>query len=248
MDPVSGWPFFVDHPNRRTTWHDPRFSYTCRPWALPDPDPSNYFSPFPVSPANWWSAPTSDFFRPPSQRSKKEPRRRSLVTKSSETKQPPKLSTNVSPDPHSGVTVQYPKLQDLSPKELTPEKTEASEESKPEPTENSEQEDQVELEQEDQETKSEVEENRVPQSEVDAQLTKIKNIAAQVEALRNDVGAFSGEAGSKRYIFLEESLMNQLLALDSTETFGLSQIRSSRKKVTTDIQNLLAQLESQAVS
>ena len=27
MDPFTGWPFFVDHANRHTTWNDPRFGY-----------------------------------------------------------------------------------------------------------------------------------------------------------------------------------------------------------------------------
>ena len=25
IDPVTGWPFFVDHTSRRTTWDDPRY-------------------------------------------------------------------------------------------------------------------------------------------------------------------------------------------------------------------------------
>ena len=44
MDPFTQWPFFVDHPNRRTTWLDPRYPYgtsqyapTSLPWGLDGP-------------------------------------------------------------------------------------------------------------------------------------------------------------------------------------------------------------------
>ena len=86
------------------------------------------------------------------------------------------------------------------------------------------------------------------EEEVEIQLTRIRDIAGRVEALRNDITSFSGGAGSKRYIFLEETLMTHLLALDSTETFGLPRVRSERKRVTTVIQSLLAELESRATS
>ena len=130
--------------------------------------------------------------------------------------------------------MEYPKLQNLSLEEVTPEEVGAStaeQETLSEPTKV--------------ENKSHVE---VPVTEVEAQLARIRDIAAQVEALQGEVASFSGEVGSKRYVFLEESLMSQLLALDSTQTFGLQQIRSARKTVTTHIQNLLSQLEALAVS
>ena len=44
MDPFTQWPFFVDHPNRRTTWLDPRYPYgtsqyapTSLPWGFDGP-------------------------------------------------------------------------------------------------------------------------------------------------------------------------------------------------------------------
>jgi BCL2-associated athanogene 3 len=234
MDPVSGWPFFVNHPNRLTTWHDPRLSSTCRPWALADPQP-NFFSPFPVSSTN-------DFFRPVDRRPKprhshQKPRHSSGVAKPADTKQP----AQVSPLTSSGVHVEYPKLEGLSLEPVTPEEPGVHESLKSSEREKQPAEQEMTAEQEKQ-----CEER--PQPEVEAQLTRIRDIAAQVESLEKEVASFSGEVGSTRYIFLEESLMSQLLALDSTQTFGLQQIRSARKKVTTDIQNLLAQLESVAVS
>jgi hypothetical protein len=87
----------------------------------------------------------------------------------------------------------------------------------------------------------------VPATAVQAQLDKISEILGQVEALRGQVTSFAGRAGSKSYVYLEESLMSHLLSLDSTQTFGLMQVRSARKNVATAIQDLLAVLESRAV-
>ena len=131
--------------------------------------------------------------------------------------------------------MEYPKLEGLSLEPAAPEEPGVHESLKS-------------SEQEKQPAEQEEQCEERPQAEVEAQLMRIRDIAAQVESLEKEVVSFSGEVGSKRYIFLEESLMGQLLALDSTQTFGLQQIRSARKKVTTDIQYLLAQLESLAVS
>ena len=137
--------------------------------------------------------------------------------------------------------MEYPKLEGLSLEPVTPEEPGVHESLKSSEREKQPAEQEITAEQEKQ-----CEER--PQPEVEAQLTRIRDIAAQVESLEKEVASFSGEVGSTRYIFLEEGLMSQLLALDSTQAFGLQQIRSARKKVTTDIQNLLAQLESVAVS
>ena len=82
--------------------------------------------------------------------------------------------------------------------------------------------------------------------EVEVQLDKIRDIERQVETLRHQVTSFTGEIGSKNYVYIEEALMAQLLSLDSTETFGLAQIRTARKVVVTAIQHLLAGLEARA--
>ena len=83
MDPISGWPFFVDHFNRRTTREDPRFLLTCRDWALADPRYPlvNYLS-------TDWPCRT-EFFRP---RSKPRPQH----SRTAEVRAPP-----VSTDPHT---------------------------------------------------------------------------------------------------------------------------------------------------
>ena len=92
------------------------------------------------------------------------------------------------------------------------------------------------------------EEGGVAATTVQAQLDKISEILRQVEELRGQIMAFAGQAGSKSYVYLEESLMSYLLSLDATQTFGLTQVRSARKNVATAIQHLLAVLESRAVS
>ena len=201
MDPISGWPFFVDHLNRRTTWHDPRFFSTCRPSALADYYPYHSFLP------PTWEQETSDFFRPRPPRGKPRPR------------EPHSTFEEAQPRPPAGPppAAEYPRLEGLSLEEVPPEHGDPNEEESSGP-------------------------------EVEAQLAWIRDIARQVDTLHSDVASFSGKAGSKRYLFLEESLMSQLLALDSTQTFGLQLVRSARKKVSADIQDLLEQLESLADS
>lgn len=38
-DPFTGWPFFVDHANHRTTWHDPRWEPV---YSTGQPDPQQF--------------------------------------------------------------------------------------------------------------------------------------------------------------------------------------------------------------
>ena len=88
----------------------------------------------------------------------------------------------------------------------------------------------------------------VPAAQVQAQLDRISEIGGLVEALRGQVTVFQRQAGSKSYVLLEETLMSHLLALDSTQTFGLQRVRSARRGVVATVQELLAELETRAQS
>ena len=44
IDPCTGWPFFVDHVHRTTTWDDPRFP-TSGYTTLPQPTPGVHITP-----------------------------------------------------------------------------------------------------------------------------------------------------------------------------------------------------------
>lgn len=44
IDPCTGWPFFVDHVHRTTTWDDPRFS-TSGYNTYPQPTPGVHITP-----------------------------------------------------------------------------------------------------------------------------------------------------------------------------------------------------------
>ena len=235
MDPISGWPFFVDHFNRRTTWEDPRFLLTCRDWALADPRYPlvNYLS-------TDWPCRT-EFFRP---RSKPRPQH----SRTAEVRAPP-VSTDPHTPPPAAAPIERPfTVERSSTDQLRPEgeKSESGISEAP-PTHHQTPEttiDEAAVSEDEREGEGE----SVSLAEVDQQLGKIRNIARQVEALRDDITSFSGEVGSKRYLYLEESLMAQLLALDSTHTCGQERVRRERKKVVTEIQSLLTQLETITLS
>ena len=77
MDPFTGWPFFVDHANRHTTWNDPRFPfhtdgyepYPCYPYG--PRHPSTYRDPFTMFPFH--DGPSMLPRRPPTARAQNNP-------------------------------------------------------------------------------------------------------------------------------------------------------------------------------
>ena len=215
MDPVTGWPFFIDHVNRGTTWHDPRFY--CRPWGLTDYYPTSYPCWRSSSDYTAVSVPPSHTPTPsaPHRPHVKTGRLHRATRHSSQqpTDAPPAPPTSAPTD------ITYPKLEELSLDEKTPEKTPAEET---------------------------VEESEVSAVEVEAQLERIRAIQSQVEGLQDQMLSFSGLKGSKQYVYIEETLTSYLLSLDSTHTYGLQRIRTARKMLATSIQDLLSQLEARA--
>ena len=80
------------------------------------------------------------------------------------------------------------------------------------------------------------------------EIRKIEEIMQKSTELEQQVLAYNGRVGTKDYIFLEESLMNILLLLDKVETHGNIEIRNTRKLAVCKIQQLLTILESRTKS
>ena len=292
VDPVTGWPFFVDHLNRRTTWHDPRF-LPCSPWpgyfydypyTTPHPFSTSVIRPSHSSSAMATRAPSTQR-RSPRVSSAMATRAPALASQRKQSHlQPQQLTT----PPTAQQLTTPPTAQQLTTpptaQQLTTSPTEHSvqEKSAPQratqhegPTPHSDKESQepppcsrvseetacAEVPSllyptlEDPEPASPsasdtAEQCSVPAAQVQAQLDRISEIAGLVEALRGQVTVFQGHAGSgsKSYVFLEATLMSHLLALDSTQTFGLQRVRSARRGVVATVQELLAELETRAQS
>lgn len=273
MDPFTGWPFFVDHHNRRTTWDDPRY---VSPW-LPDsyrwvPDlpyaMDNPYTPaYPSMPSYTRSraSPHSNFFTSPA------PGRHSGTTTQHLQPHPPHGRRHVSHDQP------LPRQQPSSTSQTdATHKDSVGGEVRKRATqkERGEEEDEGTLshtylypvldqgKEEEEEVKEEVNEKKeagaggsngsermsVPDEDIKAQLAKITDIQHRVEDMREQVTTFEGRKGSKSYVYTEEALMAHLLALDSTQTYGLPELRAARRSVVLMIQELLQLLESRAHS
>ncbi len=79
-----------------------------------------------------------------------------------------------------------------------------------------------------------------------AKLEQIDSVRSKIDEFRPRIEGFSGQKGSKDYVYCEETLMSHLLKLDQVKTLGQPTIRTSRKALVREIQNLLALLESRA--
>ena len=81
--------------------------------------------------------------------------------------------------------------------------------------------------------------------DVEKQLKQIDIVRAQVHDIAPQILAFHGTKTTKEYVKLEEILTKQLLTLDSVDTLGGNhKIRTSRKMVVMETQELLRHLES----
>lgn len=221
MDPMTGWPFFVDHLNRHTTWHDPRFCRSRNPW-----EPSCYYDlpytghhPRPLSakiPSPQQSLPFSHHQKLPSHQGTVHTDLQPQATPSlQQTSQQAKIIPSLTTD----------STQSHSERHLVA--SERPDNPNHDDTENA---------------------SEVLAAEVQEQLDRICEIQEKVESLQDQVTSFQGRTGSKDYIYIEETLMGHLLSLDSTQTFGLARVRTARKKVVTNIQHLLSLLETRAIS
>lgn len=75
-------------------------------------------------------------------------------------------------------------------------------------------------------------------------LEKIEEVLRSTAELEELVEKFSGQAQSKEFLFLDEMLTRNIIALDVIETDGLDEIRQARKGAVKRIQAALSKLES----
>ena len=88
--------------------------------------------------------------------------------------------------------------------------------------------------------------SELSKEEIDKRLAAVERVKQQAEQLKEQVSSFTGEKGSKGFIYLDESLLGLLLELDKVETMGCTSIRKARKQTVLMIQQLHNVLESRA--
>ncbi|XP_012711074.2 BAG family molecular chaperone regulator 3 [Fundulus heteroclitus] len=74
-------------------------------------------------------------------------------------------------------------------------------------------------------------------------LAKVQQILQRVAKLEQDVRSFSGKKNDKKYLLLEELLTKELLALDSVDPEGRTDVRQARRDGVRRVQTILEELE-----
>lgn len=243
IDPVTGWPFFVDHGSRRTTWDDPRYyepgphtsasansfqnypgnSYPSKQERchditnfLPNHPPSIYYSPLDGNtPKNIVTE--QSVYPSNSVRTHMEPGNIQPLAMENSISKPGQYAS--SSTLKEGITQERHNTADKGYNTAVKIAT-------------------------DSEKFTVSEELKLKYPEI----RKIEEIMQKSTKLEQQVLAYNGRVGTKDYIFLEESLMNILLLLDKVETHGNFEIRNTRKSAVCKIQQLLTTLESRAKS
>ncbi|KAK1791752.1 hypothetical protein P4O66_013729 [Electrophorus voltai] len=75
-------------------------------------------------------------------------------------------------------------------------------------------------------------------------LAKVQQIVERVDKLAKEVKCFDGKKNDKRYLMLEEFLTKELLALDSVDPEGRTDVRQARRDGVRRVQTILEELES----
>ncbi|XP_034536995.1 BAG family molecular chaperone regulator 3 [Notolabrus celidotus] len=74
-------------------------------------------------------------------------------------------------------------------------------------------------------------------------LAKVQQIVERVAKLEHEVKYFPGKKNDKKYLLLEEMLTKELLALDSVDPDGRTDVRQARRDGVRRVQNILEKLE-----
>ena len=257
IDPATGWPFFVDHGSRRTTWDDPRY-YESEPHISAS---ANSFQNHPGNPypskqercheiANFLpNHPPSIYYLPLDEKTPK-----SIVTESS-VYPSNSVRTHIEPGNIRPLAMensmnkpgQYASKstvkEDISQdRHSTIDKGYLLRHGKEGDIAMSSTTVKQETVVTDPERFTVSEEFKLKYPEG----RKIEEIMQKSTELEHQVSAYNGTVGTKDYVFIEESLMNILLLLDKVETHGNFEIRHIRKSAVCKIQQLLTTLESRA--
>ncbi|XP_022207723.2 BAG domain-containing protein Samui isoform X3 [Nilaparvata lugens] len=84
-----------------------------------------------------------------------------------------------------------------------------------------------------------------PKVDVNDPIYKVQLIQKEVDALRQQIEAFSGKTrADKEFIYLDEMLTRNLLKLDNISTEGKENIRAVRKEAINSVQKCISLLES----
>uniref|UniRef100_H3AT73 BAG cochaperone 3 n=1 Tax=Latimeria chalumnae TaxID=7897 RepID=H3AT73_LATCH len=77
-------------------------------------------------------------------------------------------------------------------------------------------------------------------------LLKVEKILEKVRRLEDEVNTFEGKKTEKKYLTLEEYLTKELLALDSVDPDGCTDVRQARRDGVRKVQSILERLEQKA--
>lgn len=263
IDPVTGWPFFVDHGSRRTTWEDPRY---CEPGQRPSASASfhNYpGNPYPSKPERCHETPSFLSTYSPSKQyhDSSIQRNHPVFVENTRTEQQsgyirnaltpqtgpgsiqPLITERAMENSVSGAGVPgnsgtNPPLEHktVDKKGIVGDTTAAKSQESHSSNNNS--------------TLRTAESRGFTASEVSKlatpEIKQIEEIMQKSIEMEEKVLSYNGAVGTKDYMFLEESLMNILLLLDKVETHGNLEIRKVRKSAVCKIQQLITTLESKA--
>ncbi|KAL7990567.1 hypothetical protein Chor_013997, partial [Crotalus horridus] len=75
---------------------------------------------------------------------------------------------------------------------------------------------------------------------------KVEAILNRVQILNQEVDSFQGKKNDKKYLWIEEYLTKELLALDSVDPEGRADVRQARRDGVRKVQNILGRLEQKA--
>lgn len=88
-----------------------------------------------------------------------------------------------------------------------------------------------------------VEAGQAAQGPIHPGLAKVQQIVERVAKLEQEVKCFDGKKNDKKYLLLEELLTKELLALDSVDPEGRSDVRQARRDGVRRVQTILEELE-----
>ena len=257
MDPITGWPFFVDHLGGRTTWNDPRWDSFIRSPCSQAAYPSN-----PDHRSSVFGSPTlftSPYYcrdpwtvRPPPSNGYGAERKSSRVYQPDHHSQgrskTPEM-TAPSPDSHGNTGVPPPvsevKQTQVQNPAMWPPRTDT--EGVGQSTETT----RTDLSSPDHPVSDDEPVDAPPVTEemspdqVKESADTIETIRQKAEMLQERVQKCRREDGRER-AYLEETLMGYTLQLDNVRTNGLAELRVARKSAVRSIQALLDTLEANA--
>ena len=267
IDPATGWPFFVDHATRTTSWHDPRYNYYGQaPYATQQPNqhlpnqqqypqstypqssyPQTYYPPPSSSsyPQSSYRQPSSyPFPYPPAQPNLYPPAQTKVATNQSE----PRMQHS-SPQQHIPPQPPYPPVQNQPQPVHPPSSASVTAPPAPPPA-------QPPAPLQTQPPAPPPAQPPAPPSTQpsangtadprDPRMQKINDIGSNLLTLQEEVSNFQGAKGCKEFLTLEEKLTRQILDLDAIDTGGDERIRAARKNTVEYIQSLLCALDNAA--